>query len=305
MGIGHNSLNDSTLLTEARTTYSTLFANALKSANGFWYENLTTLVQGSGRTIKMPFLGQLPAMREWLGARQFESFSRYANQAIVKTYEGSVAVDVDDIEDDQLGGYKSLFEDLAYNLAQWPQDIVGALIKANSACWDGQNFFDASHPVQPGVAGSATYSNVFTSTALSESNFVAVKSAMMTIKGRDGRPIGFGRKPMLVVPVALETTARKLVVAQQINGGDSNTLAGAAGLLVVPELGTAFGGSDTSWYMADVGHSVKPLVFAKSGTPYLRSDTTKEFTDNVVLFGTKARGAAAYGMPFLMAKASA
>ena len=69
----------------------------------------------------------------------------------------------------------------------------------------------------------------------------AARTAMMSVKNADGRPLGL--KPnLLMVPPALEAEARVILQAQFIigdpssGGSKTNIWQGTADLLVVPEL---------------------------------------------------------------------
>ncbi|MBI4797037.1 MAG: Mu-like prophage major head subunit gpT family protein [Deltaproteobacteria bacterium] len=72
-------------------------------------------------------------------------------------------------------------------------------------------------------------------------NYAAARAAMMTLKNADGRPLGV-RPNLLVVPPALEATAREIlhsqfVIADAAAGGmKSNVWQNSANLLVAPEL---------------------------------------------------------------------
>jgi phage major head subunit gpT-like protein len=77
---------------------------------------------------------------------------------------------------------------------------------------------------------------------LNDTNYAAARTAMMSLKNSDGRPLGV--KPhLLLVPPSLEAQAREILQAQFIigdptsGGSKTNIWQGTADLLVVPELG--------------------------------------------------------------------
>lgn len=70
--------------------------------------------------------------------------------------------------------------------------------------------------------------------ALDETSYSAARTALTSMKGDYGQPLGIVPN-LLVVPPALETAARRLLNAQQINGTD-NVLAGTAEVMVSPWL---------------------------------------------------------------------
>jgi len=70
-----------------------------------------------------------------------------------------VGVDRDEIEDDQYGVYKPVFEQLGQDAATHPDELVFELLKNgfSQACYDGQYFFDTDHPVgMPGKQASVS-----------------------------------------------------------------------------------------------------------------------------------------------------
>jgi phage major head subunit gpT-like protein len=79
---------------------------------------------------------------------------------------------------------------------------------------------------------------------LTEDHYAAARTAMMTLTNAEGRILGI-RPSLLVVPPSLEGTARQLLNAQFVIGGDAvggsktNIWQGTASLLVIPELDLA------------------------------------------------------------------
>ncbi len=77
--------------------------------------------------------------------------------------------------------------------------------------------------------------------SLNATNYAAARTAMMSVKNAEGRPLGL--KPnLLMVPPSLEAEAREILQAQFIigdpasGGAKTNIWQGTADLLVVPEL---------------------------------------------------------------------
>jgi phage major head subunit gpT-like protein len=64
-------------------------------------------------------------------------------------YENTIAVDRDDIDDDQYGVYGPLFQEMGLATEAHPNQLVFGLLKEGWAktAYDGQYFFDTDHPV--------------------------------------------------------------------------------------------------------------------------------------------------------------
>ena len=97
-----------------------------------------------------PWLGKIPGMKEWIGERVVENLIQHAFEIRNKDYEDTIAVDRNQIEDDQFGVYNPMFQALGEAVAAHPDEMVFSLLKKGETtlCYDGQNFFDTDHPVR-------------------------------------------------------------------------------------------------------------------------------------------------------------
>lgn len=131
------------------------------------YTKIATVVKSTTAQNNYGWLGQMPNMREWIGDRVIKDFMAHDYSIKNKDWESTVGVKATDIEDDNLGIYTPLVAELATNAARHPDQLVFELLRNGSAnlCYDGQNFFDADHPVYENHDGTGAVSTV--------SNFVA------------------------------------------------------------------------------------------------------------------------------------
>ena len=139
------------------TGFKTSFSRGLGMAESQW-SRVATAVPSSTREEKYGWLGKVPGMREWVGDRVIENLQVHDYAIKNLTWEQTLGVDRDDIEDDAFGVYSPLFEEMGQATAAHPNQLVFDLLKAGfaTACYDGQNFFDTDHPVldADGVPGS-------------------------------------------------------------------------------------------------------------------------------------------------------
>lgn len=147
----------STLLSGLRTGFSKAFRDALAATPTDW-EKVATRVPSSSASNTYGWLGQFPALREWVGDRVLKDMAAQAYQVQNKLYEGTVAVKRTDIEDDNVGVYTPLFAEMGRAAKAHADQLVFALLAAGetTTCYDGQNFFDTDHPVYPNVDGTGT-----------------------------------------------------------------------------------------------------------------------------------------------------
>ena len=131
-----------------RVGFKTNFQGGLDQAPSQW-ERVATPVTSTQRSEKFGWLGKVPGFREWIGPRAVHNLNQYDYELVNRPFEQTVAVDRDDIEDDNLGIYAPLFTELGRSAGAIDDELMFALLKAGweTECYDGQNFFDTDHPV--------------------------------------------------------------------------------------------------------------------------------------------------------------
>jgi phage major head subunit gpT-like protein len=129
--------------------YNALFQRGVSSAPS-WWRRIATQVPSTTRENHYGWLGSMPKMREWLGERVINNLTQHSYSVVNRTFEATVAVPREDIEDDQYGVYGPMMEMMGANAAAHPDRLIFDLLKAGfaTACYDGRPFFDASHPVK-------------------------------------------------------------------------------------------------------------------------------------------------------------
>ncbi len=141
-------LLNSTSLAALRTGFQTQFQTGFDGVASE-YTAIATTVTSTTKLETYGWLGDFPAMREWIGERYKKSLSEKAYQILNRKFEDTVSVQRDDIEDDTLGMYGPMLQGLGQAAAENPDRLIfDLLVKGfETACYDGQNFFDADHPV--------------------------------------------------------------------------------------------------------------------------------------------------------------
>lgn len=139
------------------TGYRSEYQRALADTPTDW-QRIATEVPSTSSSNTYGWLGQFPTFREWLGERVLKDMASHAYTITNKKFESSVSVPRDAIEDDQVGVYGPLFQEMGRAAKTHPDELVFALLKAGltTACFDGQNFFDTDHPLYPNTDGTGT-----------------------------------------------------------------------------------------------------------------------------------------------------
>lgn len=144
-------------LTALFTAFRAEFQKAQAATPTDW-QRIATEVPSTTKSNTYGWLGQFPMFREWIGDRVLKDMAAHSYAILNKKFESSIGVPRDDIEDDEVGVYKPLFEEMGRASTAHPDELVFALLKAGltTTCYDGQNFFDTDHPVFPNTDGTGT-----------------------------------------------------------------------------------------------------------------------------------------------------
>ena len=290
-----------------QVTIDLRFKQAYNAVNPISTRLASTIPSGARGNV-YPMHAKLAKLRQWEGERKIVNAKSYRYNLDNEKYELTLEVDRDDIEDDNIGVYSMVIDDMGQQSRLWPDDLVFAAILAGGTetAYDGTAFFSNSHSL-----GGHTIDNLFASTALTADNFAAARAAMMEYSGEDGESLRV-RPDVILVPPALEVKARKIVQASTIvesGAAVDNVLRGLCEVVVAPQLSTSAGGLDTTWYLLDTSRPIRPFIFQQRMAPELVSLTSPN-DEHVILrdkylYGVKARGAAGYGPFWLAAKCTA
>lgn len=142
-------------LTGIYTSFSTLFNQALAETTILW-DKIATMAPSTGSRNDYKWLGTFPMLREWVGERYLKPLEGFSYSIVNKSYEATVELDRDDIDDDNLGIYTPVIKALGANAKVHPDVLVfQALLDGFSKNgYDGQFFFDTDHPVGDGTVSN-------------------------------------------------------------------------------------------------------------------------------------------------------
>ncbi|MEG2173620.1 MAG: Mu-like prophage major head subunit gpT family protein [Desulfovibrionaceae bacterium] len=145
------------LLQSLRTGFRTEFEKAKAKAPSDWAK-VATLVPSTAASNTYGWLGQFPKLREWVGDRTIKDIAEHGYAVTNKLYESTVGIKRTDIEDDALGVYSPLFQEMGYAAATHPDEIIFSLLAAGrtTACYDGKKFFATDHSVYANTDGTGS-----------------------------------------------------------------------------------------------------------------------------------------------------
>jgi phage major head subunit gpT-like protein len=279
------------------TGFNTVFQQAFDGAPTDW-NKIAMRVPSTTSQEQYGWLKNISAFREWIGDRVIQNLASSDYTLKNKPWENTVGVDRDDIDDDKLGIYTPIIQQLGLSAKQHPDELIFELLKQgfSKTCYDGQYFFDTDHPVLSGEtvtsvsnfgggAGEPWFlmddtraikpliyqvrkdykfvamdkdddESVFTrkqfrygvdarsnvgfglwqlaygsKQALDATAYAAARTAMMNIKGDNGKPLGI-RPTLLVTTPANEQAALNVLQAERLANGATNVYRNTAKLLV-------------------------------------------------------------------------
>lgn len=273
----------------------TLFNNAFAAAPSTW-DKIAMKVPSSTGSNLYAWLSAFPKMRRWVGEKHVKNLQAYSYSVVNEDFEVTVAVNRNHIEDDQLGIYQPQAQMAGFSAKQLPDEIVYELVNNGfvALCYDGQYFFDVDHPVAGGsVSNLGTKALSAATLAAAQASYGAARTAMRRFKDEDGRPINIS-PTVLLVPPALEDTARALLTVDRLEDGKPNPYKGTAELVVESRLT-----SDTAWFLLDTSKPVRPFIYQERKAPVFVQQTDPEaddvFSRKEYKFGAEARAAGGYG----------
>jgi phage major head subunit gpT-like protein len=120
-----------------------------------YYEKIASVVRSTTRQTTYPWLGRTTKFREWLGERVIQALEAHSYTIVNKDFEDTVAINRNDIEDDNYAVYEPVIEQLGWDTKVHPDSLLFTMIKnsvttpSSVVGFDGQPFFSATHPVGP------------------------------------------------------------------------------------------------------------------------------------------------------------
>lgn len=131
---------------EAFQSFNTVFNKAFHEMEA-QYPRVAMEVPSETRDENYAWLGAVPSMREWIGDREIKNLAAYGYTIRNKDFEATVTVPRNDLEDDCIGVYKPVFQDLAYSARKHPDKLVFGLFPRSftEKCFDGKPFISDDH----------------------------------------------------------------------------------------------------------------------------------------------------------------
>lgn len=274
--------------------FKALFFETLAKMTPMW-SKVAMQIDSDSLQETYDWLDGVPELREFIDERAIRGLRAFSYTIAKKKWESTLEVDVDDIKYDRLGLVKPRIQALAEAIGRHYDKLIFGLLNDGftNACYDSKAFFATDHPKKGG-----SWSNKDTA-ALSATSYADARKAMMSFTDYEGNFLAV-MPNLLVVPPALEATAREILLAERDEDGKSNVWRNTADFIVSPYLA-----SETAWFLLDTSKVYKPLVLQiHGGAPEWIAKDDPETSDEVFkrdkcLYGVKAEHNAGYLFPQL------
>jgi len=259
------------------------------------FVSLVTTYTSKGAGNDYALLEQMQGWREWHGARRFEDVKSDTYRLVNKTYEKSLKMPREDIEDDNIGIYTPLVAQMVEGYNQLLVELIVDVLSSNPTAFDSTALFSTSRTYGDNTINNAT-SAVFSSGAFD--------TAMQTIqcyKFHNDRP-GLVRPTLAIVGPKYEKTAWDVLVNQLTASSNASVQNFDASRGVVLMVSPWLCGDDEDlWFLADTTKAIGPLIFQnRVGPETTISDADYVMRTNMLDYMARARLAVGAGVPHLI-----
>jgi phage major head subunit gpT-like protein len=273
-----------------------------------WVDPISMLFTSDQASETYAWLGQAPAMREWIGGRNAKGFRENGVTIANKKFEATLDVPVDWMRRDKTSQIMVRINEMAQRAnSHWASLLTTLIIAGEAAtCYDGDTFFGGAHSEgDSGTQDNDIEVNITTTTSPTAAEMeTAVLEAVQTIMGfkdDQGEPLNEdARRFLVMVPTPFMSAAAAALNSPIITTGSTsftNTLVNLGGfgfqLAINPRL---------TW-------TTKFAVFRSDGSvaPFIRQEeetltisavaegSEEEFKNDRHLYGIKAMRNVGYG----------
>lgn len=159
---------NSSTLAAMQNSFKALFIRGLQGASSDW-KKVASEYKSSGASTIYGWLNAFPKFREWIGPRVIKDMKTSDYSLVNKKFEATVGVEKTNIEDDQIGIYSPMMEQMGQSAIEHIDENVFKTLADGftGLCYDGKPFFSTEHPLWTNVDGTGTnkkFSNIINPT---------------------------------------------------------------------------------------------------------------------------------------------
>jgi phage major head subunit gpT-like protein len=252
---------------------------------------LATEVPSTGASEKYPWMGDVPAVREWLGNKQAGTMTAYDYTISNKDWEVTIDIDRDELEDDQLGRILPRIQLMAQRMRSYKGKRIAALLAAGTTglSYDGSAFFaNRTSPNDNLLGGTGE------TLALIKVDIQSARAAMQEFTSDKGEVMGL-EMDTLVVPSALEALFLEAVKSTTNPGGDGAGIYNPANTWIKNVICLPGLSDQDDWYGACSSLALKPFVYQNRKDVDFVLDDTQVKKNRKYIYSAEMRGEGGYG----------
>lgn len=239
-------------LLSTRDIIGRYFKTLEQDAGTAWISSLSNMFNSDQASETYKWIGQVPSMREWIGARQAQGLDTYGITIKNLEYESTLEFTDKEMRRDKTGQIDIRIREHSQRANTHIMKLLSALVSGgeSSVCYDGQYFFDTDHT----EASSGTQSNDLsidisalpaqthgstTNPSVEEMKAVILQGiqAIVGFKDNQGEPMNEMAKEFLVMcPISLYSIALAAATSLVITSGQTNELAANFSVKVIPNV---------------------------------------------------------------------
>jgi phage major head subunit gpT-like protein len=220
-------------------------------------DRLMDTITSTAMVEEHDFLSAFPNIRELIDEIQINNLRTLGYVIRNREFESTIGLKVTDVMGDRLGIYTRNAQSLGEVARYHPDKLLSDLLSrgfTSGLDYTGTSFFNSN---KRAYEGAATFTNVTTG-RLTAARFAAGLANLKARVNAKGRPMGLGKKIVLVVSTGYEEMARQILKATTAANGATNVMQGMAELEVWSELNAA--GMEHTWFLFETGSVMKPFI---------------------------------------------
>lgn len=290
--------------------YETL--GAMRSST--WLDKVAMPFESDQASETYKWLGQSPAMREWVGERLAKGLRENGLTIANKTFEATLKIAVDDIRRDKTGQVEVRIRELAERALTHEMSLVSTLLVngASGLCYDGQYFFDTDHvegdnatnqsnsityDISDGGGGGTT---TFPTDLTMSRAILAGISQILGLKDDQNEPMAeLARNFLVMTGPSLMAPALGACKSPIVSAGVTNVLANQGEFKIEPVVNTRLSSFTDKFIIFRTDGATKAMINQEEeaiSVAAVAEGSEHEFKNNEHLYGVKRIGNAGYGM---------
>lgn len=290
--------------------YETL--GAMRSST--WLDKVAMPFQSDQASETYKWLGQSPAMREWIGERLAKGLRENGLTIANKTFEATLKISVDDIRRDKTGQVDVRIKELAERALTHEMSLISTLLVngATGLGYDGEYFFDTDHKEgdnQTNQSNSITYdisdggaggTTTFPTDLTMARAILAGVSAILGFKDDQSEPMAeLAKNFMVMTGPGLYMPALGATKSPIVSAGVTNVLVNQGSFTMESVMNARLSALTDKFIVFRTDGATKAMINQEEeavSVSAIAEGSEHEFKNNEHLYGVKRIGNAGYGM---------